>query len=165
MVQDKRPGDATESGSVNGQGSADAAAAGVAALSLGKTDAGPEQLGSSTPGQPARKGDAGASAKLAATWARLADIDADGAPGRAAAILSGLGFTSADMERPTRAFSGGWRMRLALARALFVGPDLLLLDEPTNHLDLHAGWLRGVGCWVHMCACVGPSARVCVCAT
>lgn len=67
---------------------------------------------------------------------QLAEVDK--APARASAILSGLGFSVERQSWPTKAFSGGWRMRLALARALFSKPDLLLLDEPTNMLDIKA---------------------------
>jgi ATP-binding cassette subfamily F protein 3 len=81
--------------------------------------------------------------RIAEIQTRLVDIDAHSAPSRAAAILSGLGFSSADQERPVQEFSGGWRMRVALAATLFAAPDLLLLDEPTNYLDLEGTlWLE-----------------------
>ncbi len=73
---------------------------------------------------------------------RLADIGAHSAEARAAAILHGLGFDAAAQKRPCSSFSGGWRMRVALAAVLFTEPDLLLLDEPTNYLDLEGTlWL------------------------
>ncbi|MGA7714223.1 MAG: ABC-F family ATP-binding cassette domain-containing protein [Rhizomicrobium sp.] len=74
---------------------------------------------------------------------RLHTIDAYSAPARAAEILAGLGFSAEDQLRPCAEFSGGWRMRVALAAILFASPDLLLLDEPTNYLDLEGVlWLE-----------------------
>jgi ATP-binding cassette subfamily F protein 3 len=81
--------------------------------------------------------------RIAEIQSRLADIGAHAAPARAAGILSGLGFSHADQQRPCAEFSGGWRMRVALASVLFAAPDLLLLDEPTNYLDLEGTlWLE-----------------------
>ncbi|HSI25496.1 MAG TPA: ATP-binding cassette domain-containing protein, partial [Methylotenera sp.] len=85
--------------------------------------------------------------KIAELHHRLSDIEGYSAKARASALLDGLGFSQADLARPVSDFSGGWRVRLNLARALMCRSDLLLLDEPTNHLDLDAviwleGWLR-----------------------
>src|SRR5689334_11879571 len=81
--------------------------------------------------------------RIAEIQTRLVDIDAHSAPARAAAILSGLGFSTPEQARPVAEFSGGWRMRVALAATLFAAPDLLLLDEPTNYLDLEGTlWLE-----------------------
>jgi ATP-binding cassette subfamily F protein 3 len=81
--------------------------------------------------------------RIAEIQTRLIDIDAHSAPARAASILSGLGFAAADQLRACAEFSGGWRMRVALAATLFAAPDLLLLDEPTNYLDLEGTlWLE-----------------------
>jgi ATP-binding cassette subfamily F protein 3 len=80
--------------------------------------------------------------EIAEIQTRLADIEAHAAPARAGAILHGLGFDSEAQQRPLSEFSGGWRMRVALAAVLFSKPDLLLLDEPTNYLDLEGTlWL------------------------
>ncbi|EAU42680.1 putative ABC transporter, ATP-binding protein [Fulvimarina pelagi HTCC2506] len=81
--------------------------------------------------------------KIADIHTRLFDIDAHSAEARAASILAGLGFDDAAQARPASSFSGGWRMRVALAAVLFSSPDLLLLDEPTNYLDLEGTlWLE-----------------------
>ena len=81
--------------------------------------------------------------RLGDIYARLEAIDAYAAPARAASILAGLGFSAEDQLRPCSEFSGGWRMRVALAAILFSAPDLLLLDEPTNYLDLEGVlWLE-----------------------
>lgn len=81
--------------------------------------------------------------RIAEIQIRLADIGAHSAPARAATILAGLGFDDAAQARPCSDFSGGWRMRVALAALLFAEPDLLLLDEPTNYLDLEGTiWLE-----------------------
>ncbi|ACO66328.1 ATP-binding cassette superfamily [Micromonas commoda] len=76
-------------------------------------------------------------------YERLDEIGSDEAIARAGGILGGLGFDARDQAKATKEFSGGWRMRISLAQALFMKPDLLLLDEPTNHLDVHAlTWLE-----------------------
>ncbi|CAN1306748.1 ABC transporter F family member 4 [Linum perenne] len=85
--------------------------------------------------------------KLSELYDKLQLMGSDAAEAQASKILAGLGFTKDMQARPTRSFSGGWRMRISLARALFVQPTLLLLDEPTNHLDLRAVlWLEEYLC-------------------
>merc|ERR1711965_709873 len=76
--------------------------------------------------------------RLTEVYEKMGQIGGASAEARAAKILNGLGFTQAMQGRPTSSFSGGWRMRISLARALFIQPTLLMLDEPTNHLDLNA---------------------------
>ena len=88
--------------------------------------------------------------RMAHAYTALYDAGEYDAPSRAQALILGLGFSVAEMDRPVNSFSGGWRMRLQLARALMCPSDLLLLDEPTNHLDLDAlvwleAWLKNYG--------------------
>jgi ATP-binding cassette subfamily F protein 1 len=91
--------------------------------------------------------DEDAGEKLAELYEKLQLMGSDAAEPQASKILAGLGFTKDMQGRPTKSFSGGWRMRISLARALFVQPTLLLLDEPTNHLDLRAVlWLEEYLC-------------------
>ncbi|ELP88415.1 ATP-dependent transporter, putative [Entamoeba invadens IP1] len=83
--------------------------------------------------------------KINSTIAKLEDMEADTAESRIKTILGGLQFTPQDLYRPTKEFSGGWRMRISIAKAIYMKPDLLLLDEPSNHLDFHAlVWLEEV---------------------
>lgn len=89
---------------------------------------------------------------LAGIYEEMEEEGNSTAEARAARILYGLGFSDAMRQRTTRSFSGGWRMRISLARALFVQPTLLLLDEPTNHLDLRAVlWLEEYLCRCAAC--------------
>jgi ATP-binding cassette subfamily F protein 3 len=74
--------------------------------------------------------------ELKEVFSKLSEIESDKAESKASAILAGLGFDAAQQKRPTREFSGGWRMRISLARALFCKPDVLMLDEPDNMLDV-----------------------------
>jgi ATP-binding cassette subfamily F protein 3 len=74
--------------------------------------------------------------ELKEVFTKLTDIESDKAESKASAILAGLGFDNEQQKRPTREFSGGWRMRISLARALFCKPDVLMLDEPDNMLDV-----------------------------
>jgi ATP-binding cassette subfamily F protein 2 len=88
-------------------------------------------------------GDDASQDQLMDIYERLDEMSSDTAETRAACILNGLGFTKEMQQKKSKDFSGGWRMRIALARTLYVKPHLLLLDEPTNHLDLDACvWLE-----------------------
>ncbi|XP_010261603.1 PREDICTED: ABC transporter F family member 4 [Nelumbo nucifera] len=105
------------------------------------------QNSSASAGDEDNDNDDDAGEKLAELYERLQLLGSDAAEAQASKILAGLGFTKDMQGRATRSFSGGWRMRISLARALFVQPTLLLLDEPTNHLDLRAVlWLEEYLC-------------------
>jgi ATPase subunit of ABC transporter with duplicated ATPase domains len=88
--------------------------------------------------------------KLKDVYQKLQDIESEKAEARASSILAGLGFTTEQQKHTTQSFSGGWRMRLALARALFCRPDLLLLDEPTNMLDVSGSKISRVEAFAHV---------------
>lgn len=119
------------------------AAAGAAAAADGKRAEEGSAAPASAPSASAASSEDLHAQRLAEVYKRLEEIDAYSAESRAASILAGLSFDKDMQLRPTKTFSGGWRMRVSLARALFIQPDLLLLDEPTNHLDLHAVlWLE-----------------------
>ncbi|XP_062144192.1 ABC transporter F family member 4-like [Alnus glutinosa] len=108
-----------------------------------------QNLSSAAEGEDGVEGSYGddAGEKVAELYEKLQILGSDAAEAQASKILAGLGFTKGMQGRPTRSFSGGWRMRISLARALFVQPTLLLLDEPTNHLDLRAVlWLEEYLC-------------------
>ncbi|XP_071500868.1 ATP-binding cassette sub-family F member 3-like [Diadema antillarum] len=97
-----------------------------------------KELNDALHGNSSGSSDPSLGSKLSEVYAQLEEIEADKAPSKAAMILNGLGFSPSMQSQSTKEFSGGWRMRIALARALFSKPDLLLLDEPTNMLDIKA---------------------------
>lgn len=93
--------------------------------------------------EPDCKNEKKLSERIVAIAKRLSEINSNEAENKAIEIIRGLGFSTEDLKKPTKNFSGGWRMRISLAKALFVQPDILLLDEPTNHLDMNAVmWLE-----------------------